>query len=113
MSKQPLNVMENLAIIPDPTILDKGFYVPSLTKDEILAFTPSNDGIIVFDKDNQIFMTFLNGTWTQLISPSSVTIPSNTIDPINPVMGEIYYNTVSDRLRIFTTRWATIPRVFD
>ena len=43
MTKQPLNVLENLAIIPDPSIVDKGFYLPNLTQEEMIAFAPSSE----------------------------------------------------------------------
>ena len=55
MSKQPLNIMENLAIIPDPTIIDKGFYTPILSTEEMLAFTPFSESVIIFNKDILIF----------------------------------------------------------
>ena len=114
MTKQPLNIMENLAIVPDPTIVDKGFYLPNLTEDEMLAFVPSSDGVIIFNKDTQAFMTFKTGQWILLINSniSSVIIPSSDSIPVNPVEGQMYLDTTFEQLRLFFMgKWSIIPRV--
>jgi hypothetical protein len=113
MSKQPLNIMENLAIIPDPAIVDKGFYIPNLTNIEMIDFVPSYEGVIIFNKDTKEFMTFKNTEWGTLVPSNSIIIPTGTSDPINPVPGVIYLNTSNNKLRIFTNAWGTIGIVYD
>jgi len=114
MTKQPLNVLENLAIIPDPSIVDKGFYLPNLTKEEMLAFVPSSDGVVIFNKDTQTFMTFKANQWMALTDSNvgSVIIPSSDSIPVNPVEGQMYLDTTARQLRIFfMDQWSAIPRV--
>jgi len=114
MSKQPLNILENLAIIPDASIVDKGFYLPNLTQEEMLAFTPSSDGVIIFNKNTQAFMTFKTGQWVSLINSnvSSVIIPSSDSIPVNPAEGQMYLDITFNQLRVFFEgQWSAIPRV--
>jgi len=114
MSKQPLNTLENLAIIPDASIVDKGFYPPNLTQEEMSSFVPSSDGVIIFNKDTQTFKTFKAGQWVPLISSNigSVIIPSSDSIPVNPVEGQMYLDITFNQLRIFFQgRWSAIPRV--
>jgi hypothetical protein len=114
MTKQPLNTLENLAIIPDPSIVDKGFYPPNLTQEEMLSFVPSSDGVIIFNKDTQTFMTFKANQWITLTDSNvgSVIIPSSDSIPVNPVEGQIYLDTTFEQLRVFFMgQWSAIPRV--
>lgn len=114
MTKQPLNVLENLAIIPDPSIVDKGFYLPNLTQEEMLDFAPSSEGVVIFNKDTQTFMTFKANQWMAL-TDSNVglfIIPSSDSIPVNPVEGQIYLDTTFEQLRVFFMgQWGAIPRV--
>lgn len=114
MTKQPLNVLENLAIIPDPSIVDKGFYLPNLTQEEMLDFAPSSEGVVIFNKDTQAFMTFKANQWMTLTDSNvgSIIIPSSDSIPVNPVEGQIYLDTTFEQPRIFFMgQWSIIPRV--
>ena len=104
-----LNTLENLAIIPDEAIVDKGFYVPNLTTEQMSAFQPSSSGVIIFNTDSKKFMTFSENKWLALIPATGGNhIPTGTDDPINPEMGFMYYHTETDRLRFFTYRWCSV-----
>lgn len=114
MTKQPLNVLENLAIIPDPSIVDKGFYLPNLTQEEMLAFVPSSDGVVIFNKDTQTFMTFKANQWIAFTDSNvgSVIIPSSDSIPVNPAEGQMYLDITFNQLRIFFKgQWSALPRV--
>lgn len=114
MTKQPLNVLENLAIIPDPSIVDKGFYLPNLTQEEMLDFAPSSEGVVIFNKDTQAFMTFKANQWMTLTDSNvgSIIIPSSDSIPVNPVEGQIYLDTTFEQPRIFFMgQWSIIPIV--
>lgn len=114
MSKQPLNIMENLAIIPDATIVDKGCYLPILTTEEMLAFSPTLESVIIFNKDTKLFMTFVNDSWVSLASSQNnpFIIPSSDFEPVNPSNREIYYNTTVNQLKIYVDgKWGVIPIV--
>jgi hypothetical protein len=78
----------------------------------MLAFTPSLEGVIIFNKDTQTFMTFKAKQWMALVASnvSSVIIPSNDSMPVNPVEGQMYLDTTVDQLRIFFMgQWWIIP----
>lgn len=114
MTQQPLNILENLAIIPDPSMVDKGFYLPNLTQEEMLAFTPSSEGVVIFNKDTQTFMTFKANQWMALTDSNvgSIIIPSSDSIPVNPVEGQMYLDTTFEQIRIFFMgQWNVIPRV--
>jgi len=112
MTKQPLNVMENLAIVPDPTIADKGFYVANLTTSEMLAFKPSSNGVIIFNIDTNLFMTCTDEVWVNLAqsSPPFPTFPPLTVPPVNAVLGQGYLDITSTKIRVWMGNgWGTIP----
>lgn len=114
MSKQPLNTLENLAIIPDPTIVDKGCYLPILNTEEMWAFSPTLESVIIFNTDTKLFMTFVNDNWVSLASSQNrpLIIPSVTSEPANPSERELCYNTTVEQLKIYVNgKWGVIPIV--
>ena len=113
MTKHLINILENLAIVPDSLAIEKGFYAPNLTQEEMLAFIPSSDGVIIFNTDTQIFMTFTGAKWVALVRDiGAAIIPSSDSAPVNPVEGQMYLDTTTRQLRIFfMDQWSAIPRV--
>lgn len=110
------NILDNLTIVPNPNVREKGFYAPSFTTDQMLAFTPSSNAVIIFNRETQTFMTFSDCQWIPLVNSNdvdSVIIPISATAPVNPSEGLIYCDSTLDQLRIFFLgRWSTIGRVF-
>lgn len=115
-SENNANIMENLAIIPDVKATEKGFYAPVLTTSEMNTFVPTYASVLIFNSDTNLFMTFSNNQWVNLVEKSvnEPVFPVCDFDPVNPLEGTSYYNQSTKLLRIFAgNKWGSIPIVFD
>jgi hypothetical protein len=108
------NILDNLTIVPNAALAEQGFYPPSFTNEQMLAFTPSSNAVIIFNTDTQTFMTYQDGEWVAFIDTITniVTIPSSDVDPVSPVEGQIYCNATTNQLKLFLRgQWSIIPRI--
>ena len=83
---------------------DKGLLIPRMNTEQRNQMFPNNDvsakGMLVFDTDKNNFFFWNGSTWSAV--GNELQTLSGASNPINPLLGQIFYNTTTSLVSVYT-----------